>query len=158
MVYPLDYREEILAGAREHRLDPALVAAVIYEESKFDPNARSHAGALGLMQVMPQTGRWAAKESGEKDYEPRDLFDPAVNIALGCWYLRYLIDRYEDTQLALAAYNGGQENLDRWMKGKKDRPARQVVEEIPFKETKEFVDRVSATRDEYLRLYRDELY
>ncbi len=156
--YPLDYADLISRSASQNRLDPALVSAVIFEESGFRSASRSEAGAVGLMQLMPSTATWIAAKTGGVDFAVTDLQDPAVNIAYGCWYLRYLIDRYGSPDVALAAYNGGTENVDRWL-GDARRDGREFssVVDIPWKETREYVARVDDTRRIYERTYSREL-
>ena len=108
------YRDEILACSSEHRLDPALVAAVICHESRFEPRAVSPAGAVGLMQIMPGTARWIALETGIQTPSQLRLEDPSTNIALGTWYLRYLFDRFAEFETALMAYNAGPTYAEQW--------------------------------------------
>ena len=112
--YPLRYEQIVRAHARNYRLDPALLAAVIYTESKFDANARSDAGAVGLMQLLPETAKGIALRTGGARFVLSDLDDPEINVRYGSWYLRHLLDRYRDERTALAAYHAGQANVDRW--------------------------------------------
>ncbi len=152
--YPLRYRAIIEAHAKNYDLDPALVAAVIYSESSFDPPARSQAGAVGLMQVLPETGIAIATRTGGKRFTPEDLLDPEINIRYGCWYLRHLTRRYashptQASDLALASYNAGLTNVDRWLE---EAPPGQDVE-IGFAETRAYVERVHRLRDLYARAY-----
>lgn len=153
LVYPLTYRTEISRYSSENDLDPYLVAAVIYVESGFNPGSRSPAGARGLMQLLPDTAREAAEQLGDDDFSVARLDDPATNIRYGTWYLKYLTKRYKSVSFALAAYNGGGTNMDKWMKGKGDLSERQVIAAIPFRETREFVGRVRSTERTYRRLY-----
>lgn len=154
LYYPLEYADLINKASAAYGLDSSLIAAVIFEESKFDPAVRSKAGAVGLMQVMPQTGRWVAAKKGRR-FEEKELLDPNVNVDFGSWYLKYLKDKYRDEDLALAAYNGGLDNVDRWI-ADGEAPAT-TVGKIPFKETREFVSRVKKTRAKYRELYEGEL-
>ncbi|MCL4499164.1 MAG: lytic transglycosylase domain-containing protein [Chloroflexi bacterium] len=151
--YPLEYAGIIKEVSAKYNLDPFLVSAVIYEESKFDPAVRSKVGAVGLMQVMPQTGKWVAGRQG-RTIDEQDLLKPAVNIDIGSWYLRYLKNKYEQEDLALAAYNGGLDNVDKWMSSQA--PAA-TIDRIPYKETREFVSRVKSSRAKYRELYGDAL-
>jgi soluble lytic murein transglycosylase len=113
--YPLRYEEMILAAAEREGLDPFLVIAVIQVESGFRPEAVSPVGAVGLMQVMPQTAAWIASRRDAEGRSTGALSDPEANIAMGSWYLAYLLDRYgDDRDLALAAYNAGPASIDRW--------------------------------------------
>ena len=156
--YPLEHADLISRSANQNRLDPALVSAVIFEESGFRDASRSHAGAVGLMQLMPSTAAWIAVKTGGVDYQLSDLTDPAVNIAYGCWYLRYLIDRYGSAEVALAAYNGGTENVDQWLaEARRDGREFSSVNDIPWSETREYVARVDGSREIYERAYPLEL-
>ena len=143
-VYPLRYEQIVRAHARNYRLDPALLAAVIYQESKFKADARSSSGAVGLMQLLPATAMGIAERTGGSAFEVDDLLDPEINVRYGSWYLRHLLDRYGDEQTALAAYNAGQTNVDRW---------RREGRGIAFAETRHYVDRVRELRDVYHRAY-----
>jgi soluble lytic murein transglycosylase len=140
--HPFRYREIVLGHARNYHLDPALLAAVIYQESKFDANARSNRGAIGLMQLLPDTAVGIAERTGGGNFHVADLYDPEINVRYGAWYLRHLLDRYGSERLALAAYNAGQANVDAWR-------ARGLP--IQFAETRDFVDRVERLK----RTYRD---
>ena len=154
---PLRHEDIIRQQSREKGLDPALVAAVIYAESHFR-DATSQAGAKGLMQITPQTAQFIAGRSGGTAFEVGDLSTPQVNISYGTYYLRYLIGRYGgNTTLALAAYNGGEGNVDRWIDqaGQADRSLR--VRDIPFPETRAYVRRVLSARGQYAREYPREL-
>lgn len=154
---PLRHEDAIRAQASDKQLDPSLIAGVIYAESKFS-DSTSPAGALGLMQLMPATAHFIAQRSGGTAFTTEDLSTPEVNIAYGSWYLRYLLDRYEgDELLALAAYNGGMGNVDRWVAEAGARGERLRVEGIPFPETRAYVQRVLDARRDYRRTYPDEL-
>lgn len=157
-LYPLKHDDLITRSASQNGLDPALVASVIYEESRFDEDISSNAGAVGLMQLMPTTATWIATKTGGVDFLIADLKDPSVNIAYGCWYLRYLIDRYGSAEIALAAYNGGTENVDKWLAeaSAKGREFSSAID-IPWPETREFVISVEETRDIYAGAYASEL-
>ena len=140
--YPLRYEHIVRGHAENYDLDPALVAAVIYQESKFKPEARSKSGAIGLMQLLPETAKGIAARTGGSAFKVEDLDDPEINVRYGSWYLRHLLDKYGSEERALAAYNGGQGNVDRG---------------IQFAETKAYVDRVRELEETYARAYRDEL-
>ena len=143
-------------AAAKH-LDPALIAAVIYAESKFEPR-RSSAGAEGLMQILPATAYYLAHLSGGSRFTASDLARPQINVAYGSYYLRYLLDHYEgDEMLAVAAYNGGLANVDRWVAKAQDAGGRLTIGEIPFPETREYVSRVLAAQQQYRESYPREL-
>jgi soluble lytic murein transglycosylase len=154
---PLRHQAAIRAQAHDKGLDPSLIAGVIYAESKFS-DSTSAAGALGLMQLMPETAHFIAQRSGGTAFTTADLSTPAVNIAYGSWYLRWLLDRYdEDEVLALAAYNAGMGNVDRWVAEARTRGERLDAADIPFPETRAYVERVLDARRAYRRTYADEL-
>jgi soluble lytic murein transglycosylase len=153
---PLRHEDIIRQQAREKHLDPALVAAVIYQESKFSDRT-SRAGARGLMQITPDTARFIAKKSGGIRFTLEDLGTPQINIAYGTWYLRYLLDRYQGrTALAVAAYNAGITNVDRWVAEAGSADAFDP-KTIPFPETREYVRKVLERRKDYARRYSREL-
>ncbi|KXG78856.1 Soluble lytic murein transglycosylase [Fervidicola ferrireducens] len=151
-LYPLKYGEYILRYADEYGVDPYLVAAVIKVESNFSPEAVSPKGAMGLMQIMPDTARWAAEQMGIENLKAEEIFNPEVNIRIGTWYLAGLIEEFKDTDLALAAYNGGRGNVREWIKSgifdKKKNP-----NFIPFEETRRFVQKVKKAYFWYRKLY-----
>ena len=140
--YPLHYSEIVRAQARNRGLDPALLAAVIYQESKFRPAAKSASGAIGLMQLTPSTARGIAIRTGGTAFRVSDLENPEINIRYGSWYLHNLFDKYGSLELVLAAYNAGQGNVDRW---------RKAGTGIQFPETRAYVTRVERLE----RVYRD---
>lgn len=158
MWYPLDYEGTIATESRRNGLDPALVAAVIYTESGFIPDSRSGQGAVGLMQMLPSTAEFVASRPDRPSPPPSDLADPDTNIAYGTRYLRYLIDRHDSVPLALAAYNGGESNVARWLAEARARGVDlRVPEDIPFPETRGFVRRVLDAQPIYARTYGDRL-
>jgi soluble lytic murein transglycosylase len=142
--HPLHYEDIVLGHARNYHLDPALLAAVIYQESKFHPDARSDRGAVGLMQLLPETAEGIAERTGGSQFRVSDLYDPEINVRYGAWYLRHLLDKYGSERLALAAYNAGQANVDRWR-------ARGLP--IQFDETRTFVDHVEHLKTTYRHAY-----
>ena len=147
--YPLRYEAIVRGHARNYGIDPALLAAVIYQESKFDAGARSSSGAVGLMQLTPRTARGIAIRTGGSAFRVSDLRDPEINVRYGCWYLRHLYQKYGEWRLVLAAYNAGQGNVDRWLSEERG--------EIPFKETRAYVDRVEDLRTIYRDAWKHEL-
>ncbi|MFZ1993212.1 MAG: lytic transglycosylase domain-containing protein [Solirubrobacteraceae bacterium] len=154
---PLQFSSVIRHEASAKHLDPALVAAVIYAETKFDART-SPAGAVGLMQLMPDTATFLAKRSGATTFSTADLSTPRVNIAYGSYYLRYLLNEYRgNTVLALAAYNGGETNVDNWVRSVHEDGQRFHVGDIPFPETRAYVQRVLNARAQYRRTYASAL-
>lgn len=154
LFFPIHYAPLIAQAGGEYRLEPHLVAALIRVESSFDPRARSAKGAVGLMQLMPETAAWIAGKKGVNRAETQELEDPRLNIDYGSWYLRTLLDDFRgDIVLALAAYNSGWGTVRGWLakdvwSGRPDE-----VDQIPFPETRAYVRRVLATWKWYERLY-----
>jgi len=146
--YPLRYSTNVRVYAREDNLDPALLAAVIESESKFNPDARSDAGAIGLMQLTPATAKGIAQYTGGSRFRIADLTNPDINIRYGAWYLGHLLAKYGDERLALAAYNAGQDNVDRWQRDHVG---------IQFGETKDYVAKVERLKKIYRRAYPSQL-
>lgn len=146
--YPLEYESIIRGHARNYGLRPELLAAVVYQESKFRADARSKSGAIGLMQLLPATAKGIAVHTGGTHFRVADLYDPEINVRYGAWYLRHLLDKYGDERTALAAYNAGQQNVDRW---------RRRGQGIAFAETRHYVSRVEELEGIYRRTYREEL-
>jgi soluble lytic murein transglycosylase len=153
---PRQYQALIRQQAAEKHLDPALIAAVIYAETGYDPRTSS-AGAEGLMQIEPETAEFLARKSGATTFTVADLGTPSVNIAYGSYYLRYLMNEFGNNQvLALAAYNGGDANVQHWMS---QLPAGQrfTVKDIPFTQTRDYVTKVLKARGQYRKKYASEL-
>ena len=140
--YPLRYEQIVRGHAHNYDLDPALLAAVIYQESKFKADARSKSGAIGLMQLLPDTAKGIALHTGGSRFRVEDLYNPELNVRYGAWYLQHLMQKYLDERTALAAYNAGQDNVDRW---------RAAGRGIEFSETRAYVDRVEQLK----KIYRD---
>jgi soluble lytic murein transglycosylase len=154
---PLQDTSIIREQAAAKGLDPALIAAVIYAESKFEPRP-SVAGAQGLMQILPATAYYLAKLSGGHNFTAGDLATPRINVAYGSYYLRYLLNHYDGNEmLAVAAYNGGLANVDRWKAKAEGEGGHLTVAEIPFPETREYVQRVLGAQREYRATYGHEL-
>jgi soluble lytic murein transglycosylase len=151
LTLPLHHEDVIRQQADEKGVDAALIAAVIYSESKFS-DAESSAGARGLMQITPEAAKFIEKQSGGTTFKLDDLSDPEINIRYGTFLLRELLDRYDgDEAAALAAYNAGPGNADKW--GGADLS----VADIPFPETRAYVEEVLEKRDEYRQKYAKEL-
>ena len=146
--YPLRYTSIVRAHAANYDLNPALLAAVIEQESKFRADAKSSAGAIGLMQLLPATAEGIAIHTGGSKFVVSDLYNPEINVRYGAWYLHHLMQKYGDERTALAAYNAGQQNVDGW---------RAQGEGIQFAETRSYVDKVERLKGIYRRAYRSEL-
>ena len=157
LTLPLRHEDIIRQQAREKNLDPALIAAMIYQESKFQDRT-SAAGAKGLMQILPGTAQFIARKSGGTAFELRDLGTPQINIAYGSWYLRYLVQRYDGNEtLAVAAYNAGENNVDKWVQRAGGDKGFDPKTDIPFPETRAYVANVMHHRKLYRNKYRHEL-
>jgi soluble lytic murein transglycosylase len=153
LLYPTAYLEVIKTqlSLESKEYDPLLVLSVIREESRYNSQARSSKGALGLMQLMPDTASWIERETVPED----DLFDPAVNIHAGIKYLVYLFDRFDRIEHVLAAYNGGPNNVAKWLRSSSGKSIEEFIEEIPFSETRNFVKKVMTTYSFYRELYQN---
>ena len=144
--YPLKYREDISSAASANEVDAPLVAAIIYAESGFNKNAKSNKGALGLMQIMQQTAAWIAGELNADEY---DLFNAKTNISFGCFYLRYLKDKFETEIEVLCAYNAGEAKVREWQ----EIYGEITQENIPFSETREYVKKVLKAKKYYAKKF-----
>jgi soluble lytic murein transglycosylase len=154
---PLAYEDIIREQAADKHLDAALIAAVIYAETKFDPRPSS-AGAQGPMQIMPQTALFLARRSGATTFTTADLAKPQVNIAYGSYYLRYLLDEYGGRIIpALAAYNGGESNASRWAVEAHAHGHQLRISDIPFPETRAYVQKVLSKQRDYRHAYASAL-
>ncbi len=154
-IHPLHYEESIARVAEQNDLDPYLVAAVARTESGWDPGAVSHAGAVGLMQLMPGTATWITGLESWQGSDDPDLTDPDESLELGAFYLAYLVKYFGgDIRLALAAYNAGQGAVGRWLKDGSPGDSLELAD-IPITETRDFVERVEYYRDLYARIHPD---
>jgi soluble lytic murein transglycosylase len=154
---PLKHEDIIRQQARDKDLDPSLIAGVIYEESRFRDQT-SHAGARGLMQITPATARFIAQDSGGTAFTHDDLATPQINIAYGSYYLRYLLRRYDGNEtLAVAAYNAGETNVNKWVARAGGPDNFDTTRDIPFKETRNYVSNVLQRRAEYRDHYAHQL-
>jgi len=153
-LYPFLYQDIVYRYAIENELDPLLVAGVIRTESKFVANARSPKGALGLMQLMPETAKWIAVQLEDQNFQLSDLENPEINIRFGTWYLASLKKEFKGNEvLMLAAYNGGRGNVKQWMSQYGWSMSFQDIEQIPFRETRDYVGRVLRSKQQYQDLY-----
>ncbi|WP_378956374.1 lytic transglycosylase domain-containing protein [Pelosinus sp. sgz500959] len=153
-LYPFPYQDIIYRYAIEKELDPFLIAGVMKVESKFNTRARSPKGALGLMQMMPETATWVAEQMDDSEFSIEQLERPEVSIRMGTWYLSSLKKEFKGNQvLMLAAYNGGRGNVKQWMERYEWNMSFDEVDKIPFLETKEYVDKVLYSKKRYQELY-----
>ena len=153
ILFPIGFADTLAAKAAKERLDPPLVAALVCQESTFDPGAVSRVGARGLMQIMTPTGRLIARDLGLR-FQRAALHDPATSLDFGTHYLRQMLDRFDGrVELALAAYNAGPHRVDAWTAGRPAVSAEEFVETIPFTETRFYVMTILASREHYRRLY-----
>jgi soluble lytic murein transglycosylase len=151
-LYPLHYESEIAGVAERYDLDPYLVAAVVKAESDFKPEAVSRAGAVGLMQVMPETANWISQRADWAGPADPNLDDPRDNLELGTYYLSYLISMFDaDVGTALAAYNAGHGAVQSWLQQGEE--TRVSLEQIPFRETRDFVERVKRFESVFRRAH-----
>jgi soluble lytic murein transglycosylase len=155
VIYPYPNQEIIENYATLYGVDPLLVVSVIREESKFDSKSESHKGAKGLMQLMPSTAQSIAESLGDKTYREEDLLNPEKNIQYGTWYLASLQKVFaNNTTLVTAAYNGGRGHVQEWIKNGQINPNKISLQDIPFKETRDYVGRVLNSYGKYVKLYR----
>ncbi len=155
LIYPFFYQDLIYEAADKNDVDPYLVAAIVYVESKFNSYATSNQGARGLMQIMPDTGRWIAQRKKNENFSSEELYDPKINIKYGCWYLGWLKDRFEARlPVILAAYNGGHGNVGTWMKEDKWDGKEKNINQIPLSETRGYVNKVIKVYKRYQYIYQ----
>lgn len=153
-VYPFPYQEIVYRYATEHNMSPYLIAAVIRTESKFNQYARSPKGATGLMQLMPETAHWIAGQLDYNDFDLKGMTEPEMNIRFGTWYLATLKREFGGNEvLFLAAYNGGRGNVAQWMNKYGWSSSFRDIDQIPFRETREYVAKVLRDQKRYQDLY-----
>ncbi len=153
-LFPRPYWDSLRRYADENGLDPYLVSALIRQESEFNPSAVSHSNALGLMQLLPSTGKGEAKAVGLKGYNQDSLFDPNVNLELGTRYFRKMVDHFNgQVEYALAAYNAGDNRVEEWRSSGTYRDIDEFVESIPFTETRDYVQAIVRNAEVYKRVY-----
>lgn len=151
--YPLEYTDLVNKAAKDYNLQPALIYGVIHTESRFNPDAGSSVGAVGLMQIMPETFDWLQEKRGEAGkYTTEDLYTPSVNIDYGSYLLRYFLDYYGNEKCAVAAYNAGFE-VSNWLEDPNCSPDGMTLDVIPYPETSEYVVKVESAKQKYIELY-----
>lgn len=152
--YPYEYRSFIEYYAVQNDLDPLLIAAIIRVESKFNQMAESSPGARGLMQIMPDTGCWIAQKNNLENFHPDDLYNPEINIQVGCWYIANLKNSFSGNMLVvLAAYNAGRGNAQKWLAQKVWDGKEETISQIPFGETRHFLRKIKRDYAIYRILY-----
>lgn len=157
--YPINYKEHIVNYSKKYNVDPYLIASVIRVESKYNKNALSHKGARGLMQILPITGNWAAGDIGISGFNEELLYNPEVNIEIGCWYINKLSTQFNhNVELVLAAYNGGSGNVSKWLNDSNYSDDGKSLKNIPFKETELYIKKVLKSYDIYKKLYDMEFF
>ena len=156
-LYMLNYREEISLFSEKYQVDPFIISAMIYCESTFRSDAVSSVGAVGLMQIMPATGEWLAGKLKIGDYSENMLLRPSINIEMGCYYMRFLLDRYDgDLVCAVAAYHSGQGTVDGWRSNPEISEDGKTLHNIPEGETRKYTTRVINATEIYRKLYKDD--
>ena len=154
-LYPVGYREYLNHYSKEYNLDPFLVASVINVESKFDKNAVSSKNARGLMQIGESTGLWASEVLGITSYTGDMLYNPEVNIRIGTWYLNQLNKEFDyNLDIVLAAYNAGSGNVNKWLIDEEYSKNGEDLHNIPFKETKNYLNKVKLNHKVYSNIYK----
>ena len=154
-IYPLKYEQEIIKAGEKYGLEPELLSAVIYAESKFQENAESSVGARGLMQIMPETFVWLCDKRGD-EYDPDELFDPFINIDYGAYYLSWLYAHFGDIYTACAAYNAGIGAVDDWLDEDMYSTDGVTLSYIPYGETSNYVEKIENATVKYKELYFNE--
>jgi len=155
LLFPFPYQELVTKWSNQRQLNPLLVIALIRQESRFKADIKSPAGALGLMQIMPNTGKWIAEKTNIKNYS---LVNPDHNINFGTWYLNYTHQEYNNNSLfAIASYNAGPGNVNQWIKQYPSKTPEEFIDQIPFEETKKYVEIVLGNYWNYLRIYNPEI-
>jgi len=155
LFYPYPHQELIVTSSNEYKVDPYIVLAIIRTESRFFPKANSPVGAKGLMQIMPETGRWIAQQIKMTEFEDDKLYLPNYNIPMGIWYISYLDSVFQgDLIKVLAAYNAGEHKVKRWISEGIWTGRQQDIEQIPYLETREYIDKVLFDYHIYKRIYK----
>lgn len=151
-LYPIKYKEQVLENAKQYGLDALLIFSIINVESSFNPDAVSSAGAVGLMQITLDTGEYIAKMHGIESY---DLLDVDTNIAFGCFYLKYLMLKFENLDVSICAYNAGEGNVNSWLNNDKYSSDKKTLKDVPFPETRSYLKKIKQTFTKYKKLYEN---
>lgn len=153
--YPTEYEEFVLKYSNMYDVDEYLVYSIIRSESNYTKDAVSKKGAIGLMQIMPDTGMWVAEKLEIENFTSEDLFDTEKNIMIGVWYFKYLLDKFNgEVSLAVTAYNAGPTNVNKWLSQKEYSDNGQQLNVIPFEETRKYEQKVMNTYAMYKRIYQ----
>ncbi len=150
--YPLNYKQEIFAVADKYALDKALVFAIVKTESNFDKNALSNRGAKGLMQITDKTAEYVAKMQNIEKY---DIFNVETNLSFGCYYLRYLTNKFGNQKTGIVAYNAGEGKVREWLKNSEYSENGVTLNKIPFEESKEYLEKIEKSLSNYKKLYKN---
>jgi soluble lytic murein transglycosylase len=148
--FPVKYLDIISENAEKYGLDPEFICGVIRQESRFNIAAVSHKGASGLMQLMEPTAYWVAEEMGLKNFDYENILNPELNIAMGCWYINWLMERFGNEEAALLAYNAGAGRVSQWLADDIIEPQKFSLSAVPYPETRNYVKRVLF----YKKVYR----
>lgn len=155
-MYPIKYQEEIVKAAKHYQVNPHLILAIIRSESAFETNTVSKKGALGLMQVMPDTANWVINQAGLKLAEDASILDPKLNINIGTWYLSFLLEKFNGNMVqAIAAYNAGPGKVSTWLARDQWNGTVERIEDIPIGETRHYVQRVLYYQERYQKIYNN---
>jgi soluble lytic murein transglycosylase len=157
-MYPVSYKDDIRVSATNYKVDPFLIAAIIRVETNFNPDKKSRKGAIGLMQLMPDTAQWIVDKADYADKTVHSLERPDVNIEVGAWYLNALYTQFNSNRIAvLAAYNAGPGNVRKWLQSGTWDGSLKNIDKIPFGETRHYVQRVNYYYNKYVKLYEEDL-
>lgn len=154
LMYPINYEEEIKQYSEQYGLDPYLLLAIIQVETRFETDKISKKGAFGLMQLMPETSDWIIKQGGFPEYCDEELLEPAINIHLGSWYLASINNKFDNNMIAtIAAYNAGPSIVNKWLTDGTWDGTEENIDQIPYGETRHYVQRVLYFYDRYQWIY-----
>lgn len=151
--FPLKYTSEIKQNCEKYNLDYYLVCSLINQESRFNANAESKKGARGLMQIIPSTATFVAEKLGLENFEIDMLFAPQTNIEIGCYYLTYLFDKFENEQVVLCAYNAGETAVRSWLNDNEFSSDNKTLQQIPYTETNNYVKKINFYYKIYSKIY-----
>lgn len=154
--FPIKYEDVVTKYAKTYELDPLMVYSIIKVESSFNEKAESNKGARGLMQITPSTGEWIAEKLKIEEFQSEDLFRPETNIMMGTWYINYLIKKFDDINLVIAAYNAGPGSVQNWLSDEKISYTGEELNKIPYKETENYVKKFNNAYEQYKELYNND--